>query len=216
MAEINLLDLYPKAKRNLEARAQVKDEDRLLARKFGFEYFDGTRDQGYGGYRYDGRWKVVVERFKKHYNLKDDCSVLDIGAAKGFMLHDFKALMPDAHFSGLEISQYAIDNAMEDVRENILLGNVKELPFKDNSFDLVIAINTIHNLERDECFEAVKEIERVGRGGKFITVDAYRDEDEKKRMYMWNLTAKTIMSVDEWIAFFKEAGYTGDYYWFVP
>ena len=216
MAEINLLDLYPKAKRNLEKRVQVREEDRKLARQFGQEYFDGTRDQGYGGYRYDGRWKPIVKRFREHYKLSDNAAILDVGCAKGFMLNDFHELMPQSRLSGIEISQYAIENSMPAVKSIIKQGNAKALPFPDKSFDLIIAINTIHNLERDECFQAVKEIERVGRHGKFITVDAYHNEEEKKRMYMWNLTAKTIMSVDEWIAFFQKAGYTGDYYWFIP
>ena len=51
---------------------------------------------------------------------------------------------------------------------------------------------------------------------KFIIVDAYRNEEEKKRMYAWNLTAKTIKHVDEWKIFFEKNGYTGDYYWFTP
>lgn len=216
MAEINLLDLYPKAKRNLEERAQVSEEDRNLAGQFGREYFDGTRDQGYGGYKYDGRWKPIVARFRDYYKLPDDASILDLGCAKGFMLHDFHQLMPKAELTGIDISPYAVDNAMEDVKPFLRVGNAAELPFSDNSFDMVISINTIHNLERPDCFKAVKEIERVGAKAKFITVDAYRNEQEKQRMYMWNLTAKTIMSVDEWVQFFGEAGYTGDYYWFIP
>ena len=94
--------------------------------------------------------------------------------------------------------------------------DARELPFEDNSFEVVISINTVHNLEKEECAVALQEIERVSRGKSYITVDAYRNDEEKKRMYDWNLTAKTIMSVEEWVAFFKEIGYTGDYYWFIP
>jgi ubiquinone/menaquinone biosynthesis C-methylase UbiE len=216
MGEKNLLDLYPRAKRNLEKRAEVKDKDRRLARQFGKEYFDGSRNQGYGGYKYDGRWKPIVRRFAEHYKLPEDASILDIGSGKGFMLHDFHEFMPKAKLAGIDISMYGVENTMEDVKPFVQVGNAKQLPYPDKSFDLVVAINTIHNLDREECFEAVKELERVGRGGKFLTVDAYHNEEEKKRMYMWNLTAKTIMSVDEWVEFFKKAGYTGDYYWFIP
>ncbi len=216
MSEINLLDLYPRANRNVDSRADAVPEDIAIAKKFGQEYFDGTRNQGYGGYRYDGRWKPIVKRFKDHYQLSDDARILDIGAAKGFMLHDFSELMPKADIVGVEISDYAIANAMPSVQSRIRQGNAKELPFNDNSFDLVIAINTIHNLDEKECFQAVKEIERVGRHGKFITVDAYNDDDEKERMFKWNLTAQTIMSVNGWTSFFNEANYNGDYYWFIP
>ena len=88
--------------------------------------------------------------------------------------------------------------------------------FENDEFDLVISINTVHNLELDECAQALLEIERVSKRGSFITVDAYRNEEEKKRMFDWNLTAKTIMSENEWEIFFKENNYNGDYYWFIP
>jgi ubiquinone/menaquinone biosynthesis C-methylase UbiE len=105
---------------------------------------------------------------------------------------------------------------VEEIKPFVSVANAKSLPYDDNSFDVVISINTVHNLEREECAKALQEIERVSRGKSFITVDAYRNEEEKRRMFDWNLTAKTIMSVEEWEMFFKEIGYTGDYYWFIP
>ena len=90
------------------------------------------------------------------------------------------------------------------------------LPFADKSFDVVVSINTIHNLARAECGQALREIERLARRGAFVTVDAYRSEQERERMLAWNLTAQTILHVDEWKALFAEVGYTGDYYWFIP
>jgi ubiquinone/menaquinone biosynthesis C-methylase UbiE len=97
-----------------------------------------------------------------------------------------------------------------------MVADARKLPFEDKSFDVVISINTVHNLERAELISAVQEIQRVQRRGAFVTVDAYRDEEERRRMDAWNLTAKTILSVDEWRRLFAEAGYTGDYYWFIP
>jgi ubiquinone/menaquinone biosynthesis C-methylase UbiE len=102
------------------------------------------------------------------------------------------------------------------VKGNLVVGNAKELPFEDNEFDLVIAINTIHNLEFDECAQALREIQRVSKEHSFVIVDAYRTEEEKLRMFAWNLTGQTILSVDSWIEFFQVNGYTGDYYWFMP
>lgn len=216
MSEINLLDVYPKANRNLDKRAASTPEDRAIAAKFGFEYFDGDRSQGYGGYKYDGRWVSVCQRFQKHYGLTAESKILDVGCAKGFMMHDFRKVIPGVTVAGLEISQYGIDNAMEDVKPLIKKGNCVELPFEDKSFDLVVCINTIHNLARPECKRAVQEIERVSRKNSFIVIDAYHNEEEKARLLKWNLTAKTHMYCDEWKVFFKEAGYTGDYYWFIP
>ena len=216
--QIDLLVNYPKAKRNLEERAASKTEaDRAIARKFGQEFFDGDRNHGYGGFSYFPKfWQPVVPTFQKHWNLDQKSSILDVGCAKGFMMHDFSQLIPGIRVEGVDISEYAIAHAMDDMKPYVQVANAFDLPFSDKSFDFVISVNTIHNLERQECGQALKEIERVSRKGSFITVDAYRNAEEKERMYAWNLTAKTIMSVDEWIEFFKEVGYTGDYYWFIP
>jgi ubiquinone/menaquinone biosynthesis C-methylase UbiE len=153
---------------------------------------------------------------QQHFALTKNSSLLDVGCAKGFMLHDLVEAIPSITVKGVDVSEYAITHAMEDLKPHIQVADARELPFDDKSFDVVIAINTIHNLDRDDCGMALQEIERVSRKGSFVTVDAYRNEEEKERMYAWNLTAKTIMSVEEWVAFFEEVGYTGDYYWFVP
>ena len=216
--EIDLLVNYPKTKRNLEERVASKTEaDRSIARQFGREFFDGDRNHGYGGYNYSARfWQPVVPSFQSHWGLSKDSSLLDVGCAKGFMIFDLTQLIPGINVKGIDISEYAIANAVEDMKPHVQVANATRLPFQDKSFDVAISINSIHNLERDECGKALQEIERVSRKGSFITVDAYRNEEEKKRMYAWNLTAKTIMSVDEWVEFFKEVGYTGDYFWFTP
>lgn len=216
--EIDLLANYPKAKRNVSERGATKTEaDREIARRFGVEYFDGDRKYGYGGFSYQSRfWQPVVPTFQKHFGIKAGDSLLDIGCAKGFMLHDFAQLIPGLNLKGIDVSKYAIDNVIEDMKPNVQVADCRELPFPSKSFDVVIAINTLHNLEPDDCIRALKEIERVGRGKSFLTVDAYRNAEEKKLMDDWNLTAKTYMSVDEWVEFFKKAGYTGDYYWFIP
>ena len=158
----------------------------------------------------------LVKQFQKKYNLTEKSSVLDVGAAKGFMLFDFQRLIPKITVAGCDISDYAIKNAKEEVKPFLKTANATHLPYKDDSFDLVISINTVHNLEKPELTRALQEIERVSRGNSFITVDAYRSEEEKELMYYWNLTAKTIMHVDKWRAFFNDLGYTGDYYWFIP
>jgi SAM-dependent methyltransferase len=216
--EINLLEHYPKAKRNLDARAAEKTEtDREIARRFEKDFFDGDRRHGYGGFSYMPRfWQPVIPTFQDYWKLNESSSVLDVGCAKGFMMYDMSQLIPGIAVKGIDVSQYAIDNAIETMRPHVQVGNATALPFADKSFDIVISINTIHNLDRDGCAQALREIERVARRGSFITVDAYRNDEERDRMYAWNLTAKTIMSVDEWVAFFKEVGYSGDYYWFIP
>ena len=216
--EINLLLNYPKSKRNIQERENQKsDEDRTIARKFGKEFFDGDRKYGYGGFKYNPKfWQPVISTFKKYWNLSSSSSILDVGCAKGFMLYDLLQLVQGIKISGIDISEYAINNSVPEVRKFVQVANAKKLPFADNYFDVVISINTIHNLDRSDCAKALREIVRVSKKNAFITVDAYRNDDEKKKMYAWNLTAKTIMSVEDWKLFFKEVDYNGDYYWFIP
>ena len=161
-------------------------------------------------------WKKYSNCFKKYWNLSSDNSVLDVGCGKGFMLYDFLQLIQGIKLKGIDISEYAIKNSLPEVKNLIQVANAKKLPFPDNSFDFVISINTVHNLEKSECAKALKEISRVCKKNAFITVDAFNNEEEKNRMYAWNLTAKTILSTDQWIELFEEVGYTGDYFWFTP
>jgi SAM-dependent methyltransferase len=216
--EIDLLENYPKTKRDVKGRGAEKTEaDRAIARKFDKDFFDGDRKHGYGGFNYFPRfWQPVIPTFRKHFGLSSESSLLDVGCAKGFMMHDLAELIPGIKVRGIDISEYAIENAIEDMKPFVQVANATSLPFEDDSFDVVISINTVHNLEIDKCALALQEIERVSRGKSFITVDAYRDNEEKELMESWNLTAKTMMHVDEWQAFFKKIGYTGDFYWFIP
>jgi SAM-dependent methyltransferase len=217
--EVNLLDQYPQSSRTgkVGARATlISDEMREISRQFGREYFDGDRMYGYGGYNYHPRfWQPVVRRIRDYYDLAEDAGLLDVGCAKGFMLHDFKELMPQLTIAGIDISEYAIENSMETVKPFLRVGNAKELPFEDDSFDLVTAINTIHNLPLEECKQALREIERVSRNHAFVMLDAYRTREEKERLERWVLTCQTYMHVEEWKKLFSEVNYTGDYYWFI-
>lgn len=216
--EIDLLRNYPKSKRDTKGRASVITEhDREIARQYGKDFFDGDRTYGYGGFSYMPRfWQPVVPDLQQHFSLTQDSSLLDIGCAKGFMLYDLQQHIPGIKLQGLDISEYAIEHAKPEVKDLLTIGDAKELPYEDNSFDTVISINTIHNLDESECGQALKEIERVSRGKSFITVDAYRNDEEKERMLEWALTAKTIMHVDDWKQFFADNGYSGDFYWFIP
>ena len=194
------------------------DEHREIARQFGEAFFDGKRDTGYGGFRYHPRfWGPVIPKLQQHFHLDGRSRILDVGCAKGFMLYDFCRLIPGIEVAGIDISEYAIENAIDDIKPFVQVANAIALPYEDNSFDAVFSITTLHNLERDQLAQAIREIERVTKNGRsFITNDAYRDDHEKKRMEAWNLTAKTMMHVEEWRKFYDKVGFNGDYYWFFP
>jgi SAM-dependent methyltransferase len=215
--EIDLLSKYPKQKRDVLKRGEAKTlEQQELARKFNKDFFDGDRNNGYGGYYYNERfWINVVPDFIKFYNLKDGDKILDIGCGKGFMLYDFKKANSNFEVQGIDISEYAIKNAKPEVKDYLKIGDAKTLEYPDKYFDLAISITTVHNLELEDCKQGLREIERVSKN-KFITVDAYSNEKEKELMYAWNLTAKTILHTEEWKKLFIESRYTGDFYWFKP
>ena len=216
--EIDLLKNYPKSKRNLDKRLSEKSPEIVkIAREFGKEFFDGDRKFGYGGLTYHPKyWVNVVKDFVEYYKIKPDAKILDVGCAKGYMVYDFKRQYPGLEIHGVDISEYAIDNCHREVKDNLQVGKAESLKFEDNYFDLVISINTVHNLELENCVASIKEISRVSKGNSFITVDAYNSDEEKERMFKWNLTAKTIMSVSDWKETFKKIGYDGDFYWFIP
>ncbi|MDC0379367.1 class I SAM-dependent methyltransferase [Litorivicinus sp.] len=215
--EVDLLARYPRTNRDITGRLKAKTEsDRTVARKFGKEFFDGDRKHGYGGFRYDPKyWQSVVEDIKNFYGLDASSRILDVGCAKGFMLYDFKRIVGCA-VKGIDISEYAIENSLEAVRPFLDVADARELPFPDDCFDLVISVNTIHNLDGDCLVKALNEIQRVSKRHTFITVDAYRSEQESEAMFAWNLTAKTILSTDDWKELFGRVGYQGDYFWFIP
>src|SRR5260370_19679566 len=213
MAEINLLAKYPRAKRNLTARKQGQAGNRIIARRFGREYFDGTREQGYGGYRYDGRWIPVARDIAAHFRLEPGDRVLDIGCAKGFLMHDLMAVVPGLEAWGLEISEYAIENCHPEVRGHIVCASAQRLPFASGSFDAVLCVNVVHNLGYEACVEAVREIERVAPGRGYVQVDAYRNDDHRDVFLHLRLTPAPFGKPDMWHDLVKRAGYTGDYSW---
>lgn len=219
MPELDLLRRYPKSDRSslLTARPQVDEATREMLRQFGKEYFDGDRTLGLGGYSYHPRFfSPVVEDLIAHYRLGDTASILDVGCAKGFLLHDFHRYLPHCRVAGLDISAYCLENAMADVKPRLQLGTCDYLPYADGSFDLVISIATIHNLDLEGVKRSLREMQRVTRKDAFVKVNGYRTDAERQALEQWNLVARTILHVDEWRAVFQEVGYTGDYAFFIP
>ena len=214
MPEVNLLEKLPKAKRNLAARQHAKTEDHIrISREYGQMYFDGPREYGYGGYRYDGRWLPVANDIIKHFDLKPGDRVLDVGAAKGFLVKDLMTACPGIEAFGVEISKYAIMHCEPEVIGRLHQGNALELPFPNNSFKAAISLNTVHNLDREGCVTALRELQRVSGGRAFVQVDSYTTPEQKEVFEDWVLTARFHDYPEGWLNVFNEAGYTGDFFW---
>jgi SAM-dependent methyltransferase len=214
--EIDRLARYPRSTGRGTMRPPTRDEDRAIAKRFGAEYFDGPRTQGYGGYRYNPRfWMPVAEDLRDAYGIQAGTKVLDVGCAKGFLLHDLGHVVPGVDVYGLDISAYGLANSMDDVRSHLVRGTAERLPYPDAAFDVVLCINTLHNLPADLCKQAVREIVRVTRPGGhgYIQVDSWLTEQQHQDFLNWQLTAQTFYEPEGWRRLFAEAGFTGDYYW---
>jgi ubiquinone/menaquinone biosynthesis C-methylase UbiE len=214
MREIDLLARLPRTKRNIAKRTAAQTPENIaIARQYGQAYFDGPREVGYGGYRYDGRWVPVAEDFVKHFGLKAGDRVLDVGCAKGFLVKDLMKACPGLEAFGIDVSEYALQHCEPEVVGRLHLGSGDKLPFPDKSFNAVISLNTIHNFTRGDAIVAMREIERLAPGKGFVQVDSYRTPEQREVFLSWVLTAKFHDYPDGWIKLFQEAGYTGDYYW---
>ena len=205
--------IHKSTRRDYIARVTERDKAEVaeLALQWGYDYWDGSRQTGYGGYRYDGRWRKVADAMVASYGIRPGMRVLDVGSGKGFLLHDFTEACPGVEVVGIDVSSYAIEHTMESVRPFVRTGSAAKLDFPDDSFDLVVSINTLHNLYNYDLHAALREIERVGRGAKYLCVEAYRNEREKVNLMYWQLTCRAFHMPAEWQWIFDQAGYTGDH-----
>ena len=205
--------LHGATKRNYLARMTEfpKAEAIRRAKEYGYDYWDGDRKFGFGGYKYDGRWRPVADALAEHYNLQSGDRVLDVGCGKGFLLYEFTQSVPGIEVEGADISEYAIENSKEEIKPRLRIADASALPYDDKSFDLVISLNTLHNLYCNDLEKALKEIERVGKNDKYIVVESYRNEQEKVNMMCWVLTGECFFTPDEWQWWFEHSGYTGDH-----
>jgi protein-L-isoaspartate(D-aspartate) O-methyltransferase len=214
MAYLDLVSpLHKKTVRDYLARVNEipKAEAAQLAKQWGKDYWDGDRKHGYGGMRYDGRWKPVASLLAQHYFLQPGQRVLDIGCGKGYLLYDLTQVVPGLEVCGVDISAYAIENAKPEVKPFLQVGHAKSLPFPDASFDLVISLNTLHNLHCYDLDAALREMQRVTKKNAYLVVESYRNESEKANLLYWQLTCESFCTPEEWEWWFRQTGYTGDH-----
>lgn len=217
MAYIDLLSAIHKSTQR-DYLARVNDPDfpkakaAALAKQWGFDYWDGDRKICYGGYRYmEGRWEKVARAMVEHYGIKPGDKILDVGCGKGFLLYDFTKVVPGLELHGIDVSEYAIENAKEEIKDRLQVGNATSLPYPDNYFDFVFSITTLHNLHCYDLDKALREIERVSKKSKYICVESYRNEEEKANLLYWQVTCEAFNTPEEWEWWFKQTGYSGDH-----
>lgn len=214
MAYIDFVsELHRATKRDYIERVTSADkaECAIVAKQYGYDYWDGDRKYGYGGYRYDGRWRGVAQKLAAHYQLKTGQKVLDVGCGMAHLLYELTQVVPGLVVHGIDISQYALEHAKEEIQDRLQYGMAQDIPFFDKEFDLVFSLTTLHNLKVFDLKKAVQEIERVSKGNSYIMVESFRNDREEVNMLYWQLTCASYYSVEEWEWLYKEWGYTGDY-----
>ena len=130
-----ITSLHTSTKRDyLDRMINQKAKCMKRARKFEFDYWDGKRSFGYGGYKYiPGRWTQVAKKLIKKYKLNNDSSVLDVGCGKGFLLFEMKKILPGLKVSGFDISKHGLKNSKKEIRKYLFRFDAKKkFPFKMN------------------------------------------------------------------------------------
>jgi ubiquinone/menaquinone biosynthesis C-methylase UbiE len=203
---------HKSTKRDYLAR-MVDDKANCMvkAKEYEFDYWDGDRRFGYGGYKYDGRWKSVAEQIINEYNLGPHSKVLDVGCGKAHVLYEMKMLLPEAELFGFDISRHGLADAPEGIRSSLFRYRAQDsYPYGDKYFDLVMSMGCLHNLRIFELQTALGEIQRVGKQG-YVMLESYRSELELFNLECWALTCESFFDTAEWIWLYQHFGYTGDY-----
>ena len=205
--------LHKSTQRNyLDRMLNEKIKCMNISRKYGYDYWDGERKYGYGGYKYiPGHWEEVAKKIIKHYKLSNKSKILDVGCGKAFLLYEIKKILNKIEVVGFDISKYGINNSRKKIKKNLFIHKAQDkYPFKENHFDLAVSLGCFHNLEIFDLKKAIREFNRVAKK-KFLMVESYRSNHELFNLQCWALTCNSFFSKKEWIWLLKNYGYNGDY-----
>lgn len=214
MREFNLLEGYPQPAKPRKVGKNIRTiKNRIISGYRDQNFFDGDRNFGYGGFKYDGRWKKVAKKIVEEYNLNPDSSFLQFNCEKGFLVNDVKTIIPKGNIHGLETSDYALSTAMESVKKDIKkVSNYYNLDIKDDSYDFIIAMGVVYTYSLSDAIKCLKEIQRIGKGKSFITLASYTNEEDYWLFKDWTVIGTTLLKKEEWIEVLNHVDYTGDYY----
>ncbi len=187
-------------------------KNKFIAWKLDKNYYDGKRENGYGGFKYDGRWKVLLPKLIKKYKLSKKSKILEIGCKKGFLLQDLNKILPGIKFTGIENHEYPLKCASKMIKKKLYLKNYYDLKnFKNRHFDLVIAFNSIYMQNLGDTINTISEIQRISKKS-YISLASYKSKKDRDKFLDWTLLGTTILKKTEWKKIFKYIGYKGDYY----
>jgi len=213
MKKFNLLKDYPKTKVKRIANSKTRTiKERIVSSYRDINLYDGSRKYGYGGFVYDGRWKIIAKKICKRYKLNNNSKILQLGCEKGFLLNDIQEIYPKISIVGVDMSKYAIQNSLKSVRNYLRYGSYTKLSFKKNEFDFVIALGVVYALNLSDAISCLKEIIRVSKNKSFINLSSYKTKRDYWLFKNWTLLGTTLLKENEWRTVLKHVNYKGDYY----
>ncbi|WP_415313762.1 class I SAM-dependent methyltransferase [Candidatus Pelagibacter sp. Uisw_106] len=213
MEKFFISKVHNSTKRNyVERMINNKIQCMKVAKKYSYDYWDGNRMYGYGGYKFiPGRWTPIAKKIIKDYKLTNRSSILDLGCGKGYLLFEIKKILPKINILGYDYSKYAIINSKKEIKKYLKVKDIRnKFSFKNNQFDLVLSLGTLHNFELSDLYKTIKEINRIAKR-KYIMVESFRNDTEQFNLQCWALTCQTFLSKKEWINLYKFLDYKGDF-----
>lgn len=214
MKKFNLLLEYPKPIKSRKIGKNLRTiSHRIIASNRGFDFFDGNRNYGYGGFKYDGRWELIAKKIISRYNLKDGSNILQIASEKGFLLHEIQKLNKKINVTGLETSDYAISKSLKSIKKKIIkIKNFNDFKIKNKKFDFIIALGVIYTLNLADAISCIKQIQNLCNGNSFITLASYSNDKDYWLFKNWSLLGTLLLKESEWKKVLKFCNYTGDYF----
>jgi len=213
MKEYNLLSDYSQTKVKRFVGKGIRNiEHRIIASERGNFFFDGDRNFGYGGLKYDGRWSGVAKKIIKKFDLKDNSKILQLASEKGFLIHEIKKINPKINVSGFETSKYAVSKTIKPVKKLIKkFTSFSDLSLIHSKFDCIIALGVVYIHTLSDAIQLLKNIQRLSKGKSFITLASYEAEKDYWLFKDWTVLGCLLYKKKEWKKIMKYAGYKGYY-----
>lgn len=189
-------------------RSEEEKELIINARKPVGELGDKLLDRMNESHESLAQWGV------SHLDISKDDVILDIGCGGGVNVERFLKMTENKVY-GLDYSEIAVEkstklnqDAIDEGRCEVIQGSVSELPFEDNTFDIVTGFETVYFWP--DFVNDCKEVRRVLKddGIMFICNEAIPNEEDERQKELIDLLDMKIFSEDEFDEYLREAGFS--------
>lgn len=120
-----------------------------------------------------GMWEEWTKIFRVLKDILDIHSVLDAGCGCASSIAQALDVGLDAH--GIDFSEIAISLAFEKAKDKIEIGDLRAIPYPDNSFDLVLTSSVLEHIHGTEIDTVLSELARVSKKWIFFNIDGLEE-----------------------------------------